>query len=241
MQEVDAAVEVEPPRSVGWIGGEYTAVLLLVADASFAKWWSKPKLDGVEVRAGEIESTFLSTPLLPSVVPMSPFPFSCELCSAKTLSTRGDVMSMARVVAVESSTAKSDRGTPECVVEVVVYSAVSPVGGRKRDAISDSERASKEAVEVEDVGEPIEGRDCSYRGGKSSRGGSRGTFSFWEEEVEGGDTKTASAVSFECLALPFGRPLLKRLERGFMARTSQKKMQKGIKVKKRTGWKHGQS
>jgi hypothetical protein len=64
-------------------------------------------------------------------------------------------MSKARVVSVESPTAKSERETSECVVELVAYSAVSPVGGRKRDAISDSERASKEAVG--DVGVPIEG------------------------------------------------------------------------------------
>ena len=84
MREVDAEVEAEPPGSVGRIGGEHTAVLLLVAEPSFAEGWPMPRLDGIEVRAGEIKAAFLSTPWLSSVVLTFPIPFSRKLCSAKT-------------------------------------------------------------------------------------------------------------------------------------------------------------
>jgi hypothetical protein len=65
IREADAAVEVEPRGSLGCISGERTTVLLLVADASSAEGWSKPRLDGVGVGAGEIKATFFCTSLVP--------------------------------------------------------------------------------------------------------------------------------------------------------------------------------
>jgi hypothetical protein len=76
------------------------------------------------------------------------------------------------------------------------------MGGREGEDGLDSERNSKEVVNVGVW-------SCSIRCGNSLRERSKGRLSFWE----GG----YNTIFFESLALPLGRPLLKWLEGGFMA------------------------
>jgi hypothetical protein len=150
VREADAAVEVEPRGSLGCISGERTTVLLVVADASSAEGWSKPRLDGVGVGAGEIKATFFCTSLVPLVVLMLPFPVLRELGPAKSGSARGDIVRVTTVVSIDSSSATSERGPLECVTDMGVYSAgdmrESLIGGSGRE--ESSGRGLKEVIEV---------------------------------------------------------------------------------------------
>ena len=66
-------------------------------------------------------------------------------------------MSKGTVMSVDSSTVTSERGSLGCDVEVMMWFAFSLMGGREGDEGLDSERGSKEAI---DVGVPIERRCC---------------------------------------------------------------------------------